>query len=136
MPRGHRWRGGQSPDGPCPRRIRRFLEPALLLLLHKGPSHGYDLMNSLPELGLETYPADASVIYRLLRDLEAQELVTSAWDTTVTAGPPRRVYRLTEAGDRRLAEWVAELQETDRILHHFLAAYQDHMAHGEGEHHE
>ncbi len=135
MPRGHCWRRGQAPGEPQPRRIRRFLEPALLLLLHKGPSHGYDLMNNLHELGLETYPADASVMYRLLRDLEAQGMVTSAWETD-SAGPPRRVYRLTEAGDRRLAEWVTELQETDRILHHFLAAYQDHMVHGEGEHHE
>jgi len=136
MPRGHRWRGGRASDEPHPRRIRRFLEPALLLLLHKGTSHGYDLMNSLHELGLETYPADASVVYRMLRDLEAQGMVTSFWDTESAAGPSRRVYRLTEAGDRYLAEWVADLQETDRLLHRFLEAYQDHMTHGKGEHHE
>ena len=135
MPRGHCWREGRDPDGPHPRRIRRFLEPALLLLLHKDTSHGYDLLNSLHELGLETYPADASVMYRMLRDLEAQGMVTSAWETD-SAGPPRRVYHLTEAGDRYLAAWVADLQETARLLHRFLEAYQDHMAHGEGEHHE
>jgi poly-beta-hydroxybutyrate-responsive repressor len=112
------------------------VEPILLLLLHRNASHGYNLMDGLHDLGLEDYPADASAAYRTLRDLEAQGMVTSSWDTDTTAGPPRRVYRLTEAGHRYLAEWVADLRATDRILHRFLDAYDEHMAHGDGEHHE
>jgi len=128
MPRGRRWRRGQKQGGPNPRRIRRFVEPVLLLLLHKSASHGYNLMDGLNDLGLEDYPADASAAYRTLRDLEAQGMVTSSWDTDSTAGPPRRVYCLTEAGNRYLAEWVADLRATDRILHRFLDAYDERMA--------
>jgi len=133
MAQGHR-RGGAEPEA-CPRRIRRFVEPVLLLLLHRDASHGYNLLDGLRELGMEDYPTDTSAVYRALRDLEARGVLVSSWNTDSTAGPPRRVYRLTEAGDRYLAEWVADLRATDHILHRFLEAYDEHMAQGDGEHH-
>jgi len=110
-----------------PRRISRFLEPALLLLLHRQTSHGYALIEGLDKLGMEAYPADVSAIYRILYDLEEAGMVTSTRETEQTAGPPRRVYELTEEGETYLATWVQELQETDRLLHGFLDAYQEHM---------
>jgi PadR family transcriptional regulator PadR len=133
MPRGHRWRGRKG-AGPCPRQIHRFVEPCLLLLLHRDRTHGYDLLEGLKEFGFEENPIDSSVVYRALREMEAQGLVTSKWDTT-GRGPPRRVYRITAEGDRYLANWVGDLQETDRVLHHFLGAYDEHMRRGKGEHH-
>lgn len=113
--------------GVQPRRIRRFVEPALLLLLHSRPMHGYALLEGLDRLGFDTYPADTSTVYRILRDLEGAGMIQSEWDADETAGPPRRVYRLTAAGDAYLRDWVAELQATDRLLHRFLEAYEDHM---------
>lgn len=133
MPRSHRWRGRKR-AGPCPRRIHRFVEPCLLLLLHRDRTHGYDLLEGLKEFGFEENPVDSSVVYRALREMETQGLVTSTWDTT-GRGPPRRVYRITAEGDRYLANWISDLQETDRVLHHFLAAYDEHMRRGKGEHH-
>lgn len=124
MRHGHRWRGDEG-GGPCPRHIRRFLEPALLLLLHSDAGHGYNLTERLRELGLEYYPVDSSMVYRILRQLEEAGIVVSAWETEGTGGPPRRVYRLTEEGDGYLAGWVADLRETDRLLHTFLDAYDD-----------
>jgi PadR family transcriptional regulator PadR len=135
MARRLRWRGGRRKE-PCPRRIRRFVEPALLLLLHINATHGYDLMEGLQRLGFEDYPVDSSAIYRTLRQLEAAGMVTSEWDTDSTAGPPRRVYYLTEASHHYLAAWVEDLRVTDRILHKFLEAYDAHMNEGEGEHHQ
>jgi DNA-binding PadR family transcriptional regulator len=58
--------------------------------------------------------------------------VESEWDTESSAGPARRVYRLTEAGRRYLVDWVEELRETDSALHHFLAAYDRHIKGGRG----
>lgn len=127
--RGHgRRRGERNGFGPRPRRIRRFLEPALLLALHCHPTHGYGLGERLRELGLEEYPTDISTIYRILYDLEERGMVTSGEDATASAGPPRRVYALTTAGDELLRSWIAELQETDRLLHRFLEAYAQHEA--------
>jgi len=127
-------RGGRS-GAAYPQRIRRFVEPALLLLLHMTPSHGYGLMEGLEQVGFGNYPVDPSAIYRMLRELEASGMVTSMWDTDSTAGPPRRVYRLTESGHRYLAGWVADLRATDSVLHSFLDAYDEHMQESDGEYH-
>lgn len=110
-----------------PRRIRRFLEPALLLVFHTGPAHGYSIAEALSELGLDNYPAETSAIYRVLYDLEAQGMLVSSQETEGSGGPPRRVYALTPEGDAYLQTWVAELRETDRILHRFLEAYDAHL---------
>lgn len=126
MPRGgRRWRGEQRGDA-CPRRINRFLEPCLLMLLHCNEAHGYELLEGLKQFGFEQNPVDSSTVYRMLRDLEKRGLVTSRWDTG-GAGPARRLYRLTEEGDHYLAWWVDDLRETDRVLRHFLRRYDTHM---------
>lgn len=128
MPRGYGRRRGWMGEGDVqPRRIRRFMEPALLLQLHQGPAHGYALIEGLDKLGMEAYPADASAIYRILYDLEAAGMVTSARDAEETGGPPRRVYSLTEAGELYLDSWVRELHQTDELLHRFLDAYEAHL---------
>jgi DNA-binding PadR family transcriptional regulator len=119
-----------------PRRISRFLEPALLLLLHRQASHGYALIEGLDKLGMEAYPADVSAIYRILYGLEDTGMVTSTRETAQTAGPPRRVYELTEEGQIYLAAWVQELKETDRLLHRFLDAYHEHMDGGAAHEHQ
>ena len=133
MPHRRGWMRGRG-GGPCSRRIYRFVEPCLLLLLHRDRTYGYDLMEGLKEFGFAENPVDSSVVYRTLRAMEEAGLVTSTWDTTGT-GPPRRVYRVTAEGDRYLARWVADLRETDRVLHDFLAAYDKHIREGIGEHH-
>jgi DNA-binding PadR family transcriptional regulator len=120
-------RGCPREAGGQPRRIRRFIEPALLLLLHCTPTHGYALVEGLKGLGLDRYPVDMSAIYRILYDLEASGILSSSQDSESTAGPPRRVYALTEAGDGYLRAWVQDLRETDEILHCFLEAYDAHQ---------
>ena len=126
MPYRHRrGRGGRSKEA-CPRRIERFLEPCLLLLLHCNEAHGYELIEGLSPFGFEQNPVDLSSVYRMLRGLEEQGYVTSRWDTE-GGGPARRLYQLTEEGDRYLAWWVDDLQETNRVLNHFLDTYGTHM---------
>lgn len=127
MPQGRkRWTSEQAADA-CPRRIQRFLEPCLLLLLHCEEVHGYELLDSLGPFGFDQNPVDLSTVYRLLRGLEEQGLVVSRWDTS-NPGPARRLYCLTEEGDHHLAGWVQDLRETDRVLHIFLDTYDSHMA--------
>ena len=83
----------------------------------------------------ERHPVDSSLIYRRLRRLEMDGMVVSSWDTTSSAGPARRVYRLTEAGDRYLAASMADLRETARMLVALGKEYDQHMSSGEGECH-
>lgn len=126
--RGHKWRWRG-----CSRRMVRFLDPVLLLLLHRRQAHGYTLLEQLTEFGLENL--NPGVIYRTLRDMEDMGWVTSTWDEEQTQGPPRRVYRITDEGDNALAQWVQDLGETRDLVDRFMEAYQQHMAEGEGDYH-
>jgi len=120
--RGHRQRGRRGQVGRA-RQIRGFVEPALLLLLHSGPKHGYGLINGLQDVGFEDYPIDSSTVYRILRGLEDQGMIVSAWDHQVTAGPPRRVYQITPAGEAYLSLWIEDLRATERTLRRYLEVY-------------
>ena len=115
------------------RRVARMLEPSLLLLLHHGPAHGYELLERLGQFGLEGL--NPSVVYRVLRDMEARGWVISTWDEERTQGPPRRVYRLTALGDEVLGLSVQDLRDTRAMIDHLLGVYSKHMEEGEGEHH-
>jgi PadR family transcriptional regulator PadR len=103
------------------------------LLLHQGMAHGYVLMEHLQKLGLEEM--DASVVYRSLRDMEAQGWLTSTWEEEKTQGPPRRIYRLTREGDEVLAFWTRSLEGTRDMIDNLLGIYHRHIQEGEGEHH-
>src|SRR3954469_17815372 len=74
-------------------RVERFVEPSLLLLLRERPLHGYELLERIPELGVEGR-VDISKLYRLLRALEEEGLVTSEWSGDLP-GPAKRTYELT-----------------------------------------
>ena len=124
---GGGWRGRGH------RRLVRILQPALLLLLHYSPAHGYTLLEQLDEFGLGDL--DSSMVYRALRDMEEKGWVTSTWDQEQAQGPPRRVYRLSTEGDEVLAVWAQDLEEARRRIDHLLSAYRCHMEEAEGEHH-
>ena len=107
--RGRRGRGG---------RIERFQVAAILLLLGERSGHGYDLLERLPTVTGEAR-VDVGNLYRVLRTLEEQGLVTSEWDESVP-GPAKRTYELTDAGREALERWVAALAETRDRIDRFL----------------
>ena len=103
-------------------RVRQFLQPWLLLLLVRRPSHGYELMERLSvEEGAPD--ADPGVIYPLLRQLEADGLVVSSWDTE-GRGPARRLYEVTPEGVEYLHAWAVNIGKTKERLQRFLAEYE------------
>jgi PadR family transcriptional regulator len=102
-------------------RVERFTEPAILLLLREGPKHGYGLLEILPKLSSEDGHIDLGNLYRLLRQMEAEDLVSSVWQTE--SGPPRRVYRLTASGVRLLDGWAGSLREMRSTIDNFLTQY-------------
>jgi PadR family transcriptional regulator, regulatory protein PadR len=99
-----------------------FLEACLLVLLHRGPGYGYSLIDGLSEFGFQTGQMDISILYRALRDLEATELVSGAWDEN-SLGPQRRVYTLTLQGKSALGVWMEALRQRRREIETLEAAY-------------
>ena len=107
MPRGQGYGRGRRGRGRG-RRIINYLQPCLLLMLHREPAHGYNLANGLQEFGIDPDTVDSSLIYRALREMEAEEFIISNWDEE-SLGPKRRVYEITEDGKQYLAEWMNDL---------------------------
>ena len=104
-------------------RVERFTEPALLLLLREKPAHGYDLLERLPELTGEAR-AEMGNLYRLLRALEEEGVVSSEWDGG-SPGPAKRRYALTEHGLRLLDHWVEALRRSQERTQRFLDRYEE-----------
>src|ERR687892_2132820 len=77
-------------------RVERFGEPALLALLARGPTHGYELLERLPPLVGEER-VDVGNVYRALRGLEEEGLVESEWRADLP-GPAKRTYTFTGEG--------------------------------------
>ena len=100
-------------------RVERLVEPALLLLLLERPRHGYDLLENIPALVGDGAEVDLGNLYRLLRGLEAEGLVTSQWDVSAP-GPARRIYTLTPAGARLLEAWATALHSTATVVRTLL----------------
>ena len=103
-------------------RIERFAEPAVLLLLAEGPSHGYQLADHLEEL-LDESLVDFGNLYRLLRALEEEGLVASTWSEEAP-GPQKRVYELTGEGAALLDAWAASLRARRERIGALLARYE------------
>ena len=92
---------------------RHYLKPCLLLLLAEGPSHGYELLEQVRRLGIQG--AEPGGLYRYLRTMEKDELVSSWWEPS-QAGPARRTYILTDAGRDALRASVDSLRDVRRLL--------------------
>ena len=118
MPRG-RGRGGSGGR----RRVMSFLQPCLLVLLHRKDDHGYNLLNGLDEFGFNPEQKDPSLIYRALRDMEELNLVASRWDQD-SLGPQRRVYQITPQGENYLAGWITDLRRTRQEIDALMDAYE------------
>jgi poly-beta-hydroxybutyrate-responsive repressor len=119
--RAARCGGGHGGPWRVRARIERFAEPAVLLLLRDRPAHGYDLLEQLAEL-LPGERVDMGNLYRVLRAMEEDGLVSSEWDEA-SSGPAKRVYRVTETGERVLADWVGALRAAHARITGFLTRY-------------
>lgn len=99
---------------------KNFVIPVLLLHLRNWNAHGYELMQKLTQFGLHSI--DHGNLYRILRQLEKDELVSSQWDTT-SKGPAKRIYSITDAGEEYLNIWANSLDNYHRMLTQFFNLY-------------
>jgi DNA-binding PadR family transcriptional regulator len=80
-------------------------QEVVLALLAKEPAHGYELRTRLRDaLGPLGDGMNAGQVYVTLTRLEKAGLLRST-----DGGSDRKVYTLTPDGQRRVAEWIAEV---------------------------
>lgn len=104
---------------------RSWLTTYLLMMLRSWNAYGYELVRQLALFGFGAI--DPANVYRALRDLERDGYVTSEWDTSVTSGPARRVYTITDAGLEALNLWSSALDNYRQSLDRFFNLYQGGM---------
>lgn len=119
--RANRHGAGATHEGgrPCCRRAGgggggALAEPAALAALLTSAAHGYDVRRRVGELTDGEIEVDAGGLYRVLRRLEEEGFVVSAW-TEGESGPQRRDYEITVEGRELAEDWLAHLRDRQRV---------------------
>jgi poly-beta-hydroxybutyrate-responsive repressor len=100
---------------------KNFLVAWLLVLLRRSHLHGYEILKELhDEFGIA---CAHSALYRTLHQLEAGGLIRSHWVDAGDAMATRRVYELTDEGQRALITWSDALGEYRASLEKFFHLY-------------
>ena len=91
--------------------LSRLMQPSILTVLagHEEPLHGYAIIQEMaagPMFGGNA--PDPTGIYRILKQMENNGLVNSAWDTS-ESGPAKRCYEMTDDGRACLRRWIDSL---------------------------
>jgi DNA-binding PadR family transcriptional regulator len=99
-------------------KLKGNLDLLLLSVLAAGPGHGYSVITRLRERSDGAFDLPEGTVYPALHRLERAGLLDSCWE--LAAGRRRRVYRLTLAGQRALAEqarqWRAFSWSVGRVV--------------------
>jgi PadR family transcriptional regulator PadR len=91
------------------------LELLVLAKVSKRDQYGYDISDSISQ----TIQIAAGTVYPILRKLKEEGLVTTYLSET-SGGPPRKYYKITELGQRKLfdtkKDWVEFVDAIFEIL--------------------
>ena len=101
-------------------RPRNWLAPMMLVSLQEWNSYGYELMEQTAAFGFQAM--NPGTMYRTLRQLEKNGHVKSKWETS-GAGPARRMYSITDAGEAYLALWATSLKQFQQTMDAFFKLY-------------
>lgn len=89
----------------------------LLGVLDKAtrPMYGYQIAKLIEAQTKDVDIMKQGALYPVLRSLEATGLLESEVEPSVS-GPPRRYYKITEAGRQTLIKWIDIWQQTRGLV--------------------
>lgn len=88
---------------------RGLLEVCVLTVLRRGDSYGYQLVKDVSEM----VAISESTLYPILKRLESGGMVTVY--SVEHNSRLRKYYRISEAGERRILDFIEEWKEITRI---------------------
>ncbi len=107
---------GRRPNGLTELR-RGVVEHCVLAAVRDQEAYAFDLIQRLSEAG--GLVTSEGTIYPLLSRLRRDGLLSAEWRESA-GGPPRRYYRITEAGRHSLAafraDWIGFRDAVDALL--------------------
>jgi PadR family transcriptional regulator PadR len=105
---------------PFDREIKRgTLELLLLRLVRERRSYGYELASELHERSGGWIDLKEGTLYPVLYRLEDQGLIAAEWDPPAR-GVPRKYYKVTAKGRRRLEELTESWRAWVRVVNEVL----------------
>jgi len=87
-----------------------FISAMILAILREGNNHGYGIMKEIEDKTQGFLTPMASSIYPVLRDLTNKKLVRKV-DEKEAEGKTRKIYHVTEKGERMLKHLVRNYQK-------------------------
>jgi PadR family transcriptional regulator PadR len=114
---------------PCTgKTLERLVRPAVLMMLAREPMHGFKIVQQLAEMPMfDGQKPNAAGVYRALKIMAEEGLVTSAWELSET-GPAKRLYTLTDRGEHCLASWILTLHNYRQSIDALLAMGEEVVA--------
>ena len=107
--------------------LARIVQPAVMAVLADEPLHGYLIVQRLIELKMFRDQApDPAGVYRVLRTMETEGLVTATWNLA-ELGPAKRCFKLTPCGRACLERWVQTLEEYASSIEDLLTTIRTRM---------
>jgi DNA-binding PadR family transcriptional regulator len=103
--------GDLKPCATLGKSLSRLSLPTILSVLAASdePLHGYVIVQKAAQSPMfGGSKPDATGVYRTLRQMEENGLVTSHWETP-EAGPAKRAFTLTQEGRDTLRRWIDSL---------------------------
>jgi PadR family transcriptional regulator PadR len=88
------------------------------------PTYGYQIIKGIESRMGDMPMMKQGALYPVLRSLERSGLLESTVEPSVS-GPPRRYYRITEAGRRTLEQWTEMWRETKSFVDTILKGTDD-----------
>ncbi len=104
-----------------------FLKVCLLTLLLDKTGHGYSLIEGLEDYGFDKNDLSVSTLYRNLRKMEKEGLVSSSWKEG-HSGPKKRVYTITKAGKENLSEYINFIKYRKSLMKNLIDTYENKVA--------
>lgn len=98
--------------------LDRFLRPTVMAILSETSKgiHGYMIAHRLNDVAIfKGNPPNNAGLYRTLKAMETEGMVSSNWDTKGN-GPAKRIYVLTDEGRECLRQWVGTLETYSKNL--------------------
>lgn len=102
-------------------RHERFTPAFILLLLVEEQACGMDILKKM-ELLIPGNRNDSAIIYRSLKTLEKEGMVTFEWHTP-EAGPAKKNYTITEKGLEALEIHRNDVEQRIKSLTFFMDSY-------------
>lgn len=99
--------------------FRSDIEALILASLEAGPKYGLDIARHIKERSAEKLKLGEGQLYPVLHRLQKQGMLEADWEIPEGA-TPRKVYRLTIEGSKRLAEkrkaWKSFVTSVEGVL--------------------